>query len=198
MDIISTIVLAIGLSMDSMVIALTSGAIIKNHKPLNVLRIAGMLALMQASLAVAGWFLGSTVVDYINLYDHWFAFAILSFLGGKMIYDGIRHWHTEEGKRTFNPLSFKTMFSLALATSIDAMAVGLSLSIVNYPITRPAVVIGVVTLILSSIGVVAGSKVGGRYNHKINVIGGVILILIGLLILAEHTLFASDEMLTLL
>lgn len=194
MDIISTIILAIGLSMDSTVIALTSGAIIKNHQPVNVLKIAGMLAFMQMMLTIIGWLLGATVVDYINQYDHWIAFAILSLLGGKMIIDGLRNRHNEEVKRTFNPLNIKTMFSLSFATSIDALAVGLSLSLINFPITMPAIIVGSVTFILASIGVISGCKAGNKSHLKVSLIGGAMLLFIGATILAEHTILSSEEL----
>lgn len=197
MDLISTIILAIGLSMDSGVIALTSGAIIKDHQASNILKIAGMLAFMQMTLTVAGWFIGSTFSRYIDKYDHWIAFAILAFLGIKMIVDGIQEHRSQKAKRSFNPLNIKTMFSLALATSIDALAVGLSLSLVDYPITSPAITIGVVTFLIAAVGVISGSKVGNRFNLKINIVGGSILILIGLSILANHTIFASENTLAL-
>lgn len=86
MDIIQIIVLAIGLSMDSLVIALASGAILGNHQPINVLKIAGLLALMQMSLTVFGWSVGTTFVEYIGQYDHWIAFAIFFFLGARVIF----------------------------------------------------------------------------------------------------------------
>lgn len=176
-------ILAIGLSMDSLVIALTSGAIIGDHKPVNVLKIAGMLAFIQMGLAVFGWFIGSTFAQYIDQYDHWLAFGILAFLGIKIIVEGLKG---ETDKRPFNPLNIKVMFGLSLATSIDATAVGLSLSLVNRPIMMPAIVIGIVTLLVSAFGVIFGCKVGRRYNFSLNIIGGIILILIGCSILVEH------------
>lgn len=177
------IILAIGLSMDSLIIALTSGAIIGDHKPTNVLKIAGMLAFIQMGLTVFGWFVGTTFARYIDQYDHWVAFGILSFLGIRVIIEALKD---EEDRRAFNPLNIKVMFGLALATSIDATAVGLSLSLVNRPIMMPAIVVGIITFIVSAFGVIFGCKVGRRYNLRINLIGGIILILIGCSILVEH------------
>jgi len=188
MEIIQIIALAFGLSMDSLVIALTSGAIIGNYKVINVLKIAGMLAFMQCCLTIAGWFIGSTFAHYIDKYDHWLAFAILFFLGARVIICSIKG---EGNNSPFDPLNFKVMFSLGVATSIDATAVGLSMSLINQNIIVPAIIIGFVTLVLSSIGVVAGCKVGQRYNSRINIIGGIILILIGISILAEHTILKA-------
>lgn len=185
MDIVQIIILAKGLSMDSLVIALTSGAIIGNHKTINILKIAGMLAVIQMSLTVLGWLVGATFVDHINRYDHWLAFGILFFLGARVIFTSLKG---EDDTTPFNPLSFKVMLGLAIVTSIDAMAVGLSLSLINQDILFPAVIIGIVTFIVSTLGIIFGCKVGERYNLWINIVGGIILILIGCSILAEHTI----------
>jgi len=184
MDIIQLIILAVGLSMDSLIISLTSGAIIKNHKLINILKIAGMLAFIQMNLTVFGWLIGSTFVRYINQYDHWIAFAILLFLGIRVLISALK----KEESTPFNPLNFKVMFGLAIATSIDATAVGLSLSFVDVDILKPAFIIGIVTLLISAVGVIFGSKVGQRYNLRINILGGIILILIAFTILLEHTI----------
>lgn len=182
---IQMIVLAVGLSMDSLIIALTSGAIIGNHNTVNILKIAGMLAFIQMSLTVFGWFIGSTFAQYIADFDHWLAFGILFFLGAKVIISSMK----EEESTPFNPLSFKVMLGLAIATSIDATAVGLSLSLVGREVLSPAILIGLVTFIVSSMGIIFGCKVGQRYNLRINILGGIILIVIGCSILLEHTVF---------
>lgn len=185
MDIIQIIVLAIGLSMDSLVIALASGAILGNHQPINVLKIAGLLALMQMSLTVFGWSVGTTFVEYIGQYDHWIAFAIFFFLGARVIFSCIKG---EEECSPFNPLCFKIMLGLAIATSLDATAVGLSMSLFDSNIFFPAIVIGIVTFIIASFGIIFGCKIGERYNMGINIAGGIILIFIGCSILIEHTI----------
>lgn len=191
MAIIQLIILAIGLSMDSLAIAITSGAIIGNHLKINILKIAGMLAFVQMVLTVIGWYIGSTLVGYIDEYDHWFAFGILSFLGLKVIIETLK----KEEKETppFNPLNINVMFGLALAASIDATAVGLSLSLVNQPITQPAIIIGIVTFLMSAFGVVFGAKVGKKYNRGIAFAGGVILIVIGTTILLNHTIWVDQQ-----
>lgn len=188
MEIVQIIILAFGLSMDSLVIALTSGAIIGNHRIVNIFKIAGMLASMQLCLTIAGWFIGSTFAQYIDQYDHWLAFGILFILGMRVIICSIKG---EENSTPFNPLNFKVMFSLGIATSIDATAVGLSMSLINMNIMLPAIIIGTVTFVLSSLGIVFGCKVGQRYNYPINIIGGIILIVIGFSILAQHTILKA-------
>lgn len=180
------IILAFGLSMDSLAIAMTSGAIIKNHKPVNVIKIAGMLAFIQMSLLAVGWRLGIEFVSYIEDIDHWIAFAILGFIGGKILYDSFK---TDTSKQNFNPLSFFIMLSLAIAASIDAVATGLSLSCVHDSVLSLSLVVGIVTLILSGLGVIFGCKLGCIYAHQINRIGGIILLAIAFWILLDHTLF---------
>ncbi|MDU1890050.1 MAG: manganese efflux pump MntP family protein [Dysgonomonas sp.] len=187
MDLIQISVLGIGLSMDSLIVALTSGAILRNYKPINILKIAGMLAFIQMSMTIFGWLVGSTFVRYINEFDHWIAFGILFFLGGKVIWESL---FGEEESKPFNPLDIRIMFGLALATSIDATAVGLSLSMVGIYILMPAILIGLITFIMSSVGIVFGSKAGQKYNLGINIAGGAMLILIGCSILLEHTVFS--------
>lgn len=188
MDLIALIVLAIGLSMDSLVIALASGAIVGSHKPVNVLKIAGMLGFIQMALTVFGWSVGSAFAQYIYTFDHWLAFAILFGLGCKVIYDAVKGEHD---KKPFNPLDIRVMFSLAVAASIDAAAVGLSLSLVNSPIFEPAIVVGVVTFVIAALGVVFGSKASQRFSFRIHLIGGIILILIGCCILVQHVFLRS-------
>lgn len=200
MDLIAIIVLSIGLSMDSLAIAVTSGAIIGNHNIVNVLKIAGMLAFVQMLLTIIGWYIGSVFAYMIDQYDHWFAFGILSALGIKMVLEGLKNRKgNNENKKPFNPLNIKVMFSLSLAASIDAMAIGLSISLLNHPILTPSIIIGTVTFVMGMIGVFAGGRIGKKYNVLvINVIGGIILIVIGFVILLEHTVFASNGMATLL
>lgn len=191
MAIIQLIILAIGLSMDSLAISITSGGILGNHTKVNVLKIAGMLAFVQMVLTVIGWYIGSTLVGYIDEYDHWFAFGILSFLGLKVIIETLKK--EEQEAPPFNPLNIKVMFGLALAASIDATAVGLSLSLVDQPIAQPAIIIGVVTFLMSAFGVVFGAKVGKKYNRGIAFAGGVILIVIGTTILLNHTIWVDQQ-----
>lgn len=179
--------LAVGLSMDSLVVALTSGAVIGNHRIVNILKIAGMLAFIQMCLTIFGWLIGSTFAHYIDQYDHWFSFAILFFLGARVIISSIKN----KEENPFNPLNFKVMLSLALATSIDATAVGLSLSLINVDIIVPAIIIGFVTFMMSSFGIIFGCKAGQKYNLQVNIAGGIILILIGCSILAQHTILAD-------
>lgn len=183
MEIVQYILLGLALSMDSLIIAMTSGAIIKQHSVSNIFKIAGMLATIQLILTVFGWIIGTRFANIIADYDHWIAFIILASLGTKVIYEGLK---SGDFSKPFNPLRIEVMFSLALATSIDALAIGFSLSIVNNPVILPSVIIGITTFVVSSFGIIFGSKVGKRFNLKINMVGGIILIIIGTSILIDH------------
>ncbi len=189
MAIVSIIILAIGLSMDSLAIAATSGAIIGNHSKMNVIKVAGILGIIQALLTVAGWFAGSLFVGYVDKYDHWIAFIILMALGLKVIFESFKK--DSDSKPAFNPLDTKVMFGLAVAASIDAMAVGLSLSMLGQNVILPAVIIGLVTFIMSSVGLVAGCKAGKSCGNWLNIAGGIVLIVIGCSILLNHTILAE-------
>lgn len=190
MNLIQMTMLAIGLSMDSLAIALTSGALIRRHETMNVLKIGGMLAFIQMTLIAIGWYMGSHFASYLEQYDHWIAFSILVVLGGRVIYETA--WGDDDGK-VFNPLNIFVMFTLAVAASIDAAAVGLSLSFLNESIFVAAILVGLVTLVLSCLGVVCGCKVGCKCNKHVNFIGGIVLILIGCAILYEHTIVATYQ-----
>lgn len=188
MDIIQMTILAVGLSMDSLAIALTSGAVIRNYNTVKVLKIAGMLAFIQMMLIAIGWYMGSYFTDYLGKYDHWLAFLILTLLGGKVIYENVRG---DDETKSFNPLNFIIMLTLAIAASIDAAAVGLSLSFLDESIVLAALVVGLVTLLLSCFGVICGCKVGCRCTKRVNLAGGIILVIIGCTILFEHTIAFS-------
>ena len=130
-----------------------------------------------------GWRLGVNFRELIADFDHWLAFILLSSIGGKMIYESLQ---SEADKPKFNPLDFTTLLGLAIATSIDALAAGLGLSLLNIPIIYEATLIGVITFLLSFAGVFIGHKIGNKLNNKIEIMGGLILIAIGSKILIEH------------
>lgn len=183
MEIIQYTLLGLALSVDSLIIALTSGAIIKRHSLCNICKIAGMLAVIQSLLTILGWLIGDRFASLIAEYDHWIAFIILASLGAKVIYEGFKNGDLS---KPFNPLRFEVMFSLALATSIDALAVGFSISIVENPVFLPSIIIGITTFVVSALGIIFGSKVGKQLNFRVNLAGGLILILIGSSILYNH------------
>lgn len=183
---IEVILLAVGLSMDSLAVSVTGGAVIKNCTAGNIIKIGSVMGVFQTGMTAIGYLAGMGFEKYICTFDHWIAFFLLSYLGGKMIYDSL-HEKKEECK--FNPLCNKTLVGLSIATSIDALAVGISLAILKSPILLQAVTIGVVTFAFSAFGVYFGSHVGKKVDLKLDLIGGIILISIGTKILIEHTFF---------
>lgn len=181
---LSTIIfIAIALSMDAFAIAIASGFTIEKLKIKHALRIALAFGLFQFLMPVVGWFAGVGLKSFISGIDHWIAFALLTFVGGKMIYEGIR---MEPEEKTTNPLKLSVLFILSIATSIDALAVGLSLSLLNISILTPALIIGCITFSISFAGVYIGKKLGHFFESKIEIVGGLILVGIGIKILIEH------------
>ena len=140
----------------------------------------------QALMPFIGWALGTQFESYITSIDHWIAFILLAFIGGKMVVEGCRLEEDETVKELDPPLDMKEMFLLAIATSIDALAVGITFAFLNYPIVECITIIGLTTFVLSIVGVVVGNMFGSRYQKKAEIAGGIILILIGLKILFEH------------
>ena len=181
------ILLAIGLSMDSLAVSIASGAVIRKYNIYNVCKIAFVLAVFQGGMTALGYLAGYSFEHLITAIDHWIAFMLLFYLGGKMIYEA----YEPKGDNTnFDPLKLKTMIGLGIATSIDALAIGISLALLRSPILVDATVIAVVTFIFSAFGIYFGKKFGAKTNLKIELIGGLILVGIGLKILLEHTLLA--------
>ena len=183
MDIISIIFIAFGLAMDSFAVSITSGITIKSLRINNALKIAIFFGLFHAIMPLIGWLAGLSFRDLISDVDHWIAFGLLCIIGCKMIYESSK---MELNKKKINPLNFYVLMMLSIATSIDALAVGLSLSFINVSIVLPVIIIGIVTFLLSLLGVYFGNRFGHYFERKIEFIGGLILICIGIKILIEH------------
>ncbi len=181
MDII-TILMALGLSMDSFSVSITRGFTnTKTKLAIEALKTGFFFGLFQGMMPIIGWLAGLSIMDLISGFDHWIAFGILIFIGIRMIYEAA----TKKSKQIVNSSGFKVLIILSIATSIDALAVGLSLSFLGTSIITPAAIIGIITFSLSFLGVYLGKKFGG-YFEKMGVLGGIILIVIGLRILFEH------------
>ena len=180
------IIIAIGLAADAFAVSVSSGAIIEKLHLRHAMRIAVFFGFFQGLMPWIGWKAGNLASDLIRSIDHWLAFGILCFIGGKMIYESRKL--EEEIERTINPLNIYVLFTLAIATSIDALAVGLTFSFLNVSIVEPVIVIGVVTFIFSLAGTYIGEFFGHIFEDKIELAGGIILIGIGTKILIEHTL----------
>jgi putative Mn2+ efflux pump MntP len=177
------LLIAVGLSLDAFAVAVSSGVAIKPVRLRNGLTIAAFFGSFQALMPVLGWFCGTGLRGLITGIDHWVAFVLLSAVGGKMIYESF----PKAGSRSAaDPRNLLVLLMLAVATSIDALAVGIGLSFIKVAIIRPALIIGVVTFGLSLLGVYIGKKAGRFLNHRVELAGGLILILIGIKILVEH------------
>jgi len=182
MDFITLFLLAIGLCFDTFAVSVSSGLIRKEILFWQAVRIAFFLALFQALMPVLGWLGGITIKSWIEPFDHWVALGILTVLGIKMI---IESQKADEDKN-INPLDFKVIISMALATSIDAFAVGISFAIIHVNMILAVLTIGAVTFIASMLGILFGKKTGSHFGQKMEILGGLILIAIGIKIVIEH------------
>jgi putative Mn2+ efflux pump MntP len=179
---ITIILIAIALAMDSFSASITRG--FATNKPIPIieaLKTGFFFGLFQALMPIIGWFTGVNIIDFISGFDHWIAFGLLFAIGLRMIYESLHR----EAKQVVSSSSFKVLLILSVATSIDALAVGLSLAFIEASIIVPAIIIGIITFSLSFLGVFIGKK-SGNYFEKIGVLGGTILIVIGIRILIEH------------
>lgn len=177
--------LAVGLAMDAFAVSLAGGAGGRLHHPRPAVRLAFHLGLFQFMMPIVGWFLGSRAVALVGGFGGWIAFVLLAFIGTRMMLSGLR---TETGDRrgSADPSRGWTMVALCVATSIDALAVGVSLAMVGVGIWQPSVIIGVVTAAVSLVGIAIGDRVGLRWGSRVEVAGGVLLITIGARILIDH------------
>ncbi|MEO0292682.1 MAG: manganese efflux pump MntP family protein [candidate division WOR-3 bacterium] len=171
-----------GLSMDAFSVSIINGSIIKKLKIRHAFRMAFSFGFFQALMPMIGWCIGLSFIKYIQNFDHWFAFLLLSFIGGKMIYKSRRI--NEEIKK--DCITFIELFILSIATSIDALAIGLSFSFLQVKIIIPALTIGGITFIICLIGFYIGDKIGNFIKTNMELFGGLILIIIGIKIVIEH------------
>lgn len=178
--------IGVGLSMDAFAVSVCKGL---NMRGKVNFKHAGVIALsfggFQALMPLIGYFLGIGFEKYITKIDHWIAFLLLGFIGGKMVIEAIKEWNAED-KQEEDKLVIKELFILAVATSIDALAVGITFAFLSVNIWSAISIIGVTTFILSLIGVVIGNKFGSKYKSKAELVGGIILVLMGIKILLEH------------
>ena len=185
MDILSVILIAIGLAMDAFAVSVTRGITMARFQTVQAMTIAFFFGFFQAIMPIGGWFSGQRLRNFISGFDHWVAFALLCVIGVKMICDALKHTQKTTGRTSLN---FLGLLGLAIATSIDAFAVGMSLSFLQIAIIFPAIIIGVITFLLSLCGVFAGNRLGHFFERKIELLGGVLLIGIGAKIVLEHLL----------
>jgi putative Mn2+ efflux pump MntP len=180
------LVIAISLSADCFAVALSSSISRKSSSLLQLLRLSLLFGIFQSLMAFLGWLAGRTVVDFISAFDHWVAFGLLLFIGARMIWQSFRGG--EEGGFGRNMAGWPVLITLSIATSIDALAVGLSFAFLQVNIAMAVITIGITALVITIIGSLLGKKVGALVGERAETIGGVILIIIGLRILLEHLL----------
>lgn len=188
MDFFATLVIAFGLAMDAFAVSVASGVTISQMGLRQTLTIALSFGLFQGVMPIIGWLAGLGFRDYISAFEHWVAFGLLVAIGAKMIYESFQ---LEEDTCNEFCITGGRLLLLSIATSIDALAVGLSYSLLDVTIFLPALIIGLVTLVLSYLGIIIGQRMGHLFEGKIEIAGGVILILIGFKILLEHTVFGG-------
>ena len=188
MGTLTILFIAFGLAMDAFAVSVTTGLTVKRLRVEHALRMAAFFGIFQAIMPVVGWLAGRGLHDLISHVDHWIAFGLLTAIGCKMIYESTM---MESGQRDVDPHSINVLLMLSVATSIDALAVGLSLSLLAVAIVVPALIIGLVTFTLSFLGAYVGERFGHFFEKKIEVLGGLILIGIGTKILIEHLFFEA-------
>jgi len=184
MPIISILLIALGLAMDAFAVSITSGITIKNLKVRHALLVGAVFGVFQALMPVLGWAVGQWAYRFISAIDYWLAFSLLLFVGGHMIIQAMQPEDEESGPK--NPLHLPTLLTLAVATSIDAFAIGISLSMLHVSIFQPVLIIGLVTFALSFAGVYFGRLFGHLNEKKMEVAGGLVLIGLGTKMLVEH------------
>ena len=186
MDNFTILAIALGLSFDTFAVSLSLGVVRNKIIFWQAAEIATILALFQGGLTILGYFLGSIISSSLKATDHWVALVLLTFLGIKMIVEGKKKSDDESISKDFN--SRLVLLTIALGTSIDAFAVGISFAILDVQIWRAGVLIGMVTFLASMTAIRIGKSAGERLGNKVEIIGGLILIAIGLKIFLEHIL----------
>jgi len=183
MEILTIILIAVGLAMDAFAVSVVTGSVYQELRIKHALRMALFFGAFQAIMPIIGSLAGLGLKQYIAAYDHWIAFGLLAFVGGKMILEA---FEIKSTGKNLDPSNLLILLTLSLATSIDALAVGFTLSLLVTSLTFAVSVIGVITFALSYVGVSVGKRFGHFFEAKIEVFGGLVLIGIGTKILIEH------------
>lgn len=176
--------LALGLAMDTFAVAIAASVMLGSVSSRQIFRFAFHFGLFQMTMPIVGWAAGLSFEVWIKAWDHWVAFGLLSFIGGKAIAGAFRSG--EDDAQAADPTRGLSLIVLSFATSIDALAVGISFAVLDVHIWSAVVIIGVVTGLVTMTGMLIGSRLGSRFGKRIEILGGFILILIGLKILVEH------------
>lgn len=185
---IELLLMGVGLAMDAFAVSICKGISMRKVNKKQAVVIGVFFGGFQALMPFIGWVLGKQFESYITGIDHWIAFVLLGFIGGKMILEAIKPEEEHVCIEQMDPpLDMKEMFLLALATSIDALAVGITFAFLDYPVVEAVTIIGAVTFIISIGGVYVGNFFGNKYKNKAEFAGGLILVLLGIRILLKHT-----------
>jgi putative Mn2+ efflux pump MntP len=185
MDIIGILIIALGVAMDAFAVSLGVGTNRAANNKRSVLRLAFHFGIFQGMMILLGWLAGSTIARWISQFDHWIALFLLIFVGINMIRSGLNQ--ESESYKT-NPTRGSLMVVLSVATSLDALAVGISLALIKTPIIMSAIIISLITFGLSLVGLLAGNRLGKKFGKRMEILGGLILIGIGFRILFSHIL----------
>jgi putative Mn2+ efflux pump MntP len=183
-DLLTIVSVALGLAMDAFSVAVGVGCALPQLTGRRVFRLAWHFGLFQFMMPVLGWAMASGVSQFVRSVDHWVGFGLLALVGGRMIYEGVRGKETEESAQ--DPTKGISLVTLSVATSIDALAVGLTLGLMDTGIWYPAAVIGVVACVMTALGMVLGRRAGRRLGRAAEVVGGLVLVGIGVKLLASH------------
>lgn len=179
------VLLAVGLAMDATAVAAARGLTARRITTRDVLLVAGLFGGFQALMPLLGWWLGLRLGPLVQDWDHWIAFVLLGALGGKMLWEA-RGSDEPKAEANGDPFGLRILLVMALATSIDAFAVGVTLPILHAPLGTSLVTIGVVTAVLSALGLFAGRRFGALLGRRLDALGGLLLIGLGIKILVEH------------
>jgi putative Mn2+ efflux pump MntP len=183
MELLTITLISVGLAMDALAVSLGIGTAGQITDLRGKIRLAAHFGIFQSGMTALGWLAGETTVHYIKGYDHWIAFALLGYVGVSLIRSGL----DKDGKAfEQDPSTGRTLVILSFATSIDAFAVGLSIAFLDVPVLLSVMMIGVVTLLLSAIGLFAGTRLGETFGKRMEILGGLILLGIGVRIVLTH------------
>lgn len=183
MTFITLFTIAVGLAMDAFAVAISCGFLLKKYHLRMAFRIAFAFGGFQAIMPFLGWSAGFWAKDFVEAFDHWVAFGLLFYIGSHMLWEA---FSAEDQKSSFDPTDIMILLGLAVATSIDALAVGLSFAVLDVSIVSPALIIGLVAFIFSFLGVYIGKRFGHFFESKIEIVGAILLMGIGLKILISH------------
>ncbi|MBQ6634179.1 MAG: manganese efflux pump [Ruminococcus sp.] len=185
MTFFAILLLAVGLAMDAFAVSVCKGLKMRKINYLHTTIIALFFGGFQALMPLIGWFLGKQFAKAIEAYDHWIAFVLLGFIGGKTVFEAIKERNETVSREEEQRLDIRELFMLAIATSIDALAAGVTLSFFKVNIPFAIAVIGIVTFIISFVGVAIGNRFGASFKTKAEIVGGTVLILLGVYILLK-------------